>query len=944
MHGLPPLRPVGLVALILATATGFMRLARAEDPSGSAPVPGAEAAMAAEAEAGGGDDGESGTNASDGAFEDAVAVSGGGSVARLRERAAVLEPALRSEPCALARWSLLSGGVPAPEAWRARPAEVRVPERCDRGGCDVGPDLAGPGRCTPAELRDWAHLVGRLCLLDGAIDCALPALRLALAMQRPTQGPIEDHARLDLARALDELGTPDALAEAVEVLHNVAANPMSSVRPEAARLEGEVLARLGRHAEARATWTALLGRWPSSPVSEVVRVALDALPTGGPPALSTSGASGRSPRGAARVASLALAGGPPVVDASPAPRVDFAAIDRLIGERRHAEAQALLEAWLPLAESADAAERRQGLEALDRAVDIAWEEHRFGDALVAHARLRDHGRRDGLPRHRQARALAYEGRFDAALRLMRRDEAVELLFEFGRCAEAVRLTHDQPRARGRRPKARGASDAPSAPAPAEAPIGVELGVEAAGGDNAEVGSRGRRGGARTPRDERTALCLLQVGRHREAASFWAGKGRGRGRGDALKDRYWYARAKAAAGHRDEAARLFALIVEDDPVDYYGHLAWSRLRELRGEAPAEDVARPTRVAHRAVDPAAWRPSIAWSEASLEGAFDCARRPAEPPVLEATLAAFAELQGGLAPEAHRALALARLGDHHGAREELRVIDGDLRAAKRGARAVAERARSDLLDNRSVPKARGGLSMREPGRRNLSEAKAFTRAMGGLRPELRMAQVALADPWGLRRHVFETESTGRLERLPASLAEDAHPIGYPDVVGPIARQFGLPPYYVYAIMLTESSFHPGAVSVANAWGLVQVIPPTGRHLSRELGFAGFSPEQLLDPALSVYFGGYYLGRLLNRFRGQELLAAAGYNAGPHRVTQWLLARGHLPHDMFVEMIPYQQANRYAKRVLQHVGSYRRIYHGEPNTYVRNTLATELGEGPNY
>jgi soluble lytic murein transglycosylase-like protein len=934
--------------LALFFAVGALaQVARGDDPAPVTDQPDAVGPQAANSDAEPeGEEVESGTNAADGAFEEVVAVSGGGSAARLRERAAVLEPALRSEPCAASRWALLSGADSAARAWASRAAGPKAPTRCGRAGCDLEIAASEAGPCALSELRDWAHLVGRLCALDAEVDCALGALRLAVALQRPTRGPIEDVARLDLARALDDRGTPDDLAEAVEVLHGVSANPLASVRPDAARLEGEVLARLGRHPEARAVWGGMLSRWPSSPLSEVVRVALDALPEEGPPALSTSSASRRRTEGAADVASLALAGGAPPPPAARTRRADLETIDGLISERRHAEARVLLEPWLALADSDDPDERRAGLDALDRSANLAWEEHRFADALAAHARLRDHGRRDGLPRHRQARALAYEGRFDAALRLLRRDEAIDLLFEFGRCAEAVRLSGEKPRGRARRPRGRSGASPAGASATSTA-SDAAVGVELSPAELEQDGASGRRRGGRRsqkPKDERTALCLLQLGRHREAASFWAERGRGRARGESLKDRYWYARTKAAAGQRDEARRLFGQIVEDDPVDYYGHLAWSRLRELSGEELPESARHPTKVTHRAVDPSAWRPSIAWSEASLHGAFDCARAPAEPAALEGTLAAFAELQGGIAPEAHRALAFARLGDLHGAAEELRVIDADVRAAKRGARSVAERARSDLLDNRSVPKARGGLSMKEPARRSLAEAKAFTSATGGLRPELRVAQVALADPFGLRRHVYETESTGRLERLPPQMAEAAHPIAYPEVVGPISRQFGLPPYYVYAIMLTESSFHPGAVSVANAWGLVQVIPPTGRHLARELGFGTFSPELLLDPALSVYFGGYYLGRLLNRFRGQELLAAAGYNAGPHRVTQWLLARGHLPQDVFVELIPYQQAHRYAKRVVQHIGSYRRIYHGEPHTYVRNTLVTDLGEGPNY
>jgi len=174
--------------------------------------------------------------------------------------------------------------------------------------------------------------------------------------------------------------------------------------------------------------------------------------------------------------------------------------------------------------------------------------------------------------------------------------------------------------------------------------------------------------------------------------------------------------------------------------------------------------------------------------------------------------------------------------------------------------------------------------------------------------------------------------------------YPIAYPEVVQPLSPQLGIPSYFIYAIMTVESAFHPGAVSVANAFGLVQVIPKTGDNLARELGFVEFSPERLLDPPVSIYFGGYYLARLLARFHGQEPLAAAAYNAGPHRVATWLMARGKIPMDMFIEDIPYDQARNYVKTVLEHLHAYRRIYHGEAHLYVRNDIDATMGDAPNY
>ena len=45
-------------------------------------------------------------------------------------------------------------------------------------------------------------------------------------------------------------------------------------------------------------------------------------------------------------------------------------------------------------------------------------------------------------------------------------------------------------------------------------------------------------------------------------------------------------------------------------------------------------------------------------------------------------------------------------------------------------------------------------------------------------------------------------------------------------------------------------------------------------------------MNPELSIEFGSYYLGELME-FQGQELIAFSAYNAGPHRMARWLEGR---------------------------------------------------------
>ena len=50
--------------------------------------------------------------------------------------------------------------------------------------------------------------------------------------------------------------------------------------------------------------------------------------------------------------------------------------------------------------------------------------------------------------------------------------------------------------------------------------------------------------------------------------------------------------------------------------------------------------------------------------------------------------------------------------------------------------------------------------------------------------------------------------------------------------------------ALIRQESEFNPKAVSRANARGLAQVMPATGRQLSRKLGMPRFRTAMLFTP----------------------------------------------------------------------------------------------------
>jgi soluble lytic murein transglycosylase len=105
------------------------------------------------------------------------------------------------------------------------------------------------------------------------------------------------------------------------------------------------------------------------------------------------------------------------------------------------------------------------------------------------------------------------------------------------------------------------------------------------------------------------------------------------------------------------------------------------------------------------------------------------------------------------------------------------------------------------------------------------------------------------------------------------------------------------------------------------MQVIPPTGRALARQLG-RRYRTNDLLSPEVSLDFGTLYLRQMLDRFGGRVERVLAAYNAGPHRVDAWTAGRPDVTEEEFVESIPFTETRHYVMTVLANREHYRRLY----------------------
>ncbi len=166
--------------------------------------------------------------------------------------------------------------------------------------------------------------------------------------------------------------------------------------------------------------------------------------------------------------------------------------------------------------------------------------------------------------------------------------------------------------------------------------------------------------------------------------------------------------------------------------------------------------------------------------------------------------------------------------------------------------------------------------------------------------------------------------------SFWEFAYPKAFAKYVDKYSKDFSVPNELVWGIMRAESQYRKDAISPVGALGLMQVMPFTGYRVANLLGEKDFQPRQLLEPSAAIKMGSRYLQRLMVKFDNTIPLVAAGYNAGPHRVKNWLASFGHLETDEFIEHIPFLETRNYVKKVISNCYVYSQLYGNKKDLFT--------------
>lgn len=175
-------------------------------------------------------------------------------------------------------------------------------------------------------------------------------------------------------------------------------------------------------------------------------------------------------------------------------------------------------------------------------------------------------------------------------------------------------------------------------------------------------------------------------------------------------------------------------------------------------------------------------------------------------------------------------------------------------------------------------------------------------------------LAHEWAWHdRAIITMGYTGQYDDLDVRF-----PIVYRDLIEQYAERRGIDAALLYSIIRAESAFMDDARSPAGALGLMQMLPATGRETAGSIGVQLRDTKQLLEAPTNILLGSAYLKQMLDRFGGSFPMAAAAYNAGPHRVRNWRPASACMPPDLWVEAVPFRETRRYVKQTLFYAAVY--------------------------
>jgi soluble lytic murein transglycosylase len=229
----------------------------------------------------------------------------------------------------------------------------------------------------------------------------------------------------------------------------------------------------------------------------------------------------------------------------------------------------------------------------------------------------------------------------------------------------------------------------------------------------------------------------------------------------------------------------------------------------------------------------------------------------------------------------------------------------------------------------------------------AKAGEKAPDSPKVNLAIAKIYRSDDDNVRalntlRRSFPDYSQMKPEEMTREQWDVFYPLNYWDIIVQESKARNLDPYQVAGLIRQETVFITRARSGAAAYGLMQVLVPTGRLTARKYGVGReVTAESLYEPRLNIQLGTAYLRDQIDKFGRIEYVAAA-YNAGPNRAVQWK-ASLPLEIDEWAEAVPFKETRGYVQGVVRNRLQYQRLYDEKGNWRPEVGSKAVTGGDPN-
>lgn len=167
-----------------------------------------------------------------------------------------------------------------------------------------------------------------------------------------------------------------------------------------------------------------------------------------------------------------------------------------------------------------------------------------------------------------------------------------------------------------------------------------------------------------------------------------------------------------------------------------------------------------------------------------------------------------------------------------------------------------------------------------------------------------------------------SAEISQIPRPVWQGLFPRPYWDELQRHSQLNQLDPYLIASLIRQESEFSPGAVSRANALGLMQLLPSVGKSLAREAKIKNYSQSELFNPSVNMQLGTRYFKHIVDHYNGQVEYALAAYNAGESRVDTWRKDGDFRDISEFVESIPITETREYVEAIMRNTVMYKLLY----------------------